>query len=60
MTKSVCPNCNSEEIEVTIFDSNNEGKSNYTRVWGLRCRDCGFEKTQAHPFFWSRVESNLI
>lgn len=60
MTKPLCPNCNSKEIEVSIFDSNNDGKSPYTRVWRLKCRDCGFDKTQAHPFFWHIVKNNLI
>lgn len=60
MTKPLCVNCNSKEIEVAIFDSNNNGKSLYTRVWKLKCRDCGFNKTQAHPFFWHMVKNNLI
>lgn len=60
MTKPLCPNCNSEEIEVGIFDDNNNGKSPYMRVWRLKCRDCSFDKTQGHPFFWHMVKNNLI
>ena len=55
-----CPNCNSEEIEVDIFDDNNDGKHNYMRVWRLKCRECGFDKTQPHPFFWYMIDNNLI
>ena len=56
----LCPNCNSKEIEVDIFDANNDGKNNYTRVWRLKCRECGFDKIQPYPFFCYRVENNLI
>lgn len=60
MAKALCPECSSEEIEVDIFDDNKNGKHTYTRVWRLRCRDCGFDKTQAHPFFWKIIKNNLI
>lgn len=60
MTKPLCPNCNSKEIEVSIFDDNHDGKYLYTRVWRLKCSDCGFDKTQTHPFFWQMVKNNLI
>ena len=60
MTKPLCPKCNSNEIEVSIFDDNKDGKINYTRVWRLKCRECGFDKTQAHPFFWHMIQNNLI
>lgn len=61
MTKTVvCPKCNSREIEVAMFDDNNNGKSHYTRVWRLKCRDCCFDKTQPRPFFWHMVKNNLI
>lgn len=60
MTKPVCPDCNSKEIEVNIFDDNNNGKSFYTRVWRLKCRNCSFDKIQPHPFFWHIVKNNLI
>lgn len=60
MTKPLCPNCNSNEIEVGIFDDNNNRKSPYMRVWRLKCRECGFDKTQAHPFFWHMIKNNLI
>lgn len=60
MTETVCPKCNSKEIEVDIFDDNDDEKISYTRVWRLKCRECGFDKTQAHPFFWHTVKNNLI
>lgn len=60
MTKPACPNCNSKELEISMFYDNNDGKSRYTRVWRLRCFDCGFDKTQAHPFFWRVVKNMLI
>lgn len=60
MTKPVCPNCNSEEIEVDMFYTNNDGRTNYVGVWRLKCRECGCDKTQVIPFFRYRVGDNLI